>query len=117
MILLAERFAKLQRFYYADEFNPSWFPTLRALWSSVGQQVMFPTPGQPTKRHGIGALNYHTGETAVLFSAWQVPLRNRRTLIGTALDASDKNALCRLGQCRHALRDGFQMLRQNSLPK
>jgi putative transposase len=28
---------------------------------------MIPTPGQPTKHYGIGAVNYHTGETVVLF--------------------------------------------------
>jgi len=54
-------------FSYADEFNLSWFPTLRAMWSPVGQQVMIRTPGQGTKRFGIGAVNYHTGETVVLF--------------------------------------------------
>jgi len=54
-------------FYYADEFNLSWLPTLRAMWSPKAQQVMVPTPGQPTKRYGIGAVNYHTGETVVLF--------------------------------------------------
>jgi transposase len=54
-------------FYYADEFNVSWLPTLRAMWSPRGQQVMIPTPGQPHKRHGLGAVNYHTGETVVLF--------------------------------------------------
>jgi len=54
-------------FYYADEFNLSWFPTLRAMWSPRGQQVMIPTPGQPTKQYGIGAVNYHTGETVVPF--------------------------------------------------
>jgi DDE superfamily endonuclease len=53
-------------FYYADEFNVSWFPTLRAMWSPKGQQVMIRTPGQPTKHYGIGALNYHTGETTVI---------------------------------------------------
>jgi transposase len=42
-------------------------PTLRAMWSPKGQQVMIPTPGQPTKQYGIGAVNYHTGETVVLF--------------------------------------------------
>jgi putative transposase len=36
-------------FYDADEFNLSWFPTLRAMWSPKGQQVMIPTPGQPDK--------------------------------------------------------------------
>jgi putative transposase len=54
-------------FYYADEFNLSWLPTLKALWSPVGQQIMIPTPGQPKKRYGLGAVNYHTGETVVLF--------------------------------------------------
>jgi putative transposase len=54
-------------FYYADEFNVSWFPTLQAMWSPKGQQVMIRTPGQPTKHYGIGAVNYHTGETEVIF--------------------------------------------------
>jgi len=54
-------------FYYADEFNISWLPTLRALWSPRGQQVMIPTPGQPYKWYGLGAVNYHTGETVVRF--------------------------------------------------
>ena len=54
-------------FYYADEFNVSWLPTLRALWSPKGQQIMIPTPGQPYRRYGLGAVNYHTGETIVLF--------------------------------------------------
>jgi len=27
---------------------------------------MIPTPAQPTKHYGIGAVNYHTGETVVL---------------------------------------------------
>jgi len=53
-------------FYYADEFNLSWQPTLKAMWSPVGQQVMIPTPGSPKKRYGLGAVNYHTGETVVL---------------------------------------------------
>lgn len=42
-------------------------PTLRAMWSPKGQQVMIPTPGQPKKHYGLGAVNYHTGETVVLF--------------------------------------------------
>jgi putative transposase len=33
----------------------------------VGQQVMIPTPRQPYKRYGLGAVNYHTGETVVIF--------------------------------------------------
>ncbi len=28
---------------------------------------MIPTPGQPTRHYGIGAVNYHTGETEVIF--------------------------------------------------
>jgi transposase len=63
-------------FYYADEFNLSWLPTLKAMWSPKGQQVMIPTPGQPTKRYGIGAVNYHTGETVVLFK----PHKRRREI-------------------------------------
>ncbi len=53
-------------FYYADEFNISWHPTLRALWSPKGQQVMIPTPAQPTRRYGLGAVNWHTGETVAI---------------------------------------------------
>ena len=54
-------------FYYADEFNLSWLPTLRAMWSPVGQQVMIKTPGQQQTYYGIGVVNYHTGETVVQF--------------------------------------------------
>ena len=36
------------------------------MWSPKGQQVMIPTPAQPKKRYGIGAVDYHTGETVVL---------------------------------------------------
>jgi transposase len=69
-------------FYYADEFNVSWLPTLRALWSPRGQQVMIPTPGQPYKRYGLGAVNYHTGETVVLFRR-----RKRRREVAELLQA------------------------------
>ncbi len=69
-------------FYYADEFNISWQPTLRAMWSPVGQQVMIPTPGSPKKRYGLGAVNYHTGETMVL-----VRRRKRRGEIAELLEA------------------------------
>lgn len=53
-------------FYYADEFNVSWLPTLRKMWGPLGQQVMIPTPGQPKVHYGLGAVNYHTGETVVI---------------------------------------------------
>ena len=69
-------------FYYADEFNLSWFPTVRALWSPRGQQIMIPTPGQPTKRYGLGAVNYHSGETVVLFRT-----RKRRREVAELLEA------------------------------
>ena len=64
-------------FYYADEFNLSWFPTLRAMWSPKGQQVMIPTPAQPTKHYGIGAVNYYTGETVVLVKRHNAAKRSR----------------------------------------
>jgi putative transposase len=69
-------------FYYADEFNISWHPTIRALWSPPGQQVMVPTPAQPTRRYGPGAANWHTGETVVLTRR-----RKRRREIAELLQA------------------------------
>jgi transposase len=69
-------------FYYADEFNLSWMPTLRAMLRPVGQQVMIPTPRQPDKYYGIGAVNYHIGETIVLFQR-----RKRRQEIAELLQA------------------------------
>jgi transposase len=36
------------------------------MWSPKGQQVMTPTLMQPTRRYGLGAVNWHTGETVVL---------------------------------------------------
>lgn len=69
-------------FYYADEFNVSWLPTLRAMWSPLGQQIMIPTPRQPYKRYGLGAVNYHTGETVVLFRQ-----RKRRQEVAELLQA------------------------------
>jgi transposase len=71
-----------ETFYYADEFNVSWLPTLRAMWSPRGQQVMMPTPGQPYKRYGLGAVHYHTGETVVLFRR-----RKRRREVAELLQA------------------------------
>ena len=69
-------------FYYADEFNVSWLPTLRAMWSPKGQQVMIPTPGQPKTHYGLGAVNYHTGETVVL-----IRRRKRRREVAELLQA------------------------------
>ena len=69
-------------FYYADEFNISWLPTLKAMWTPKGQQIMIPTPGQAKKRYGIGAVNYHSGETVVL-----VRRRKRRKEIAELVEA------------------------------
>lgn len=52
------------------------------MWSPKGQQVMIPTPGQSHKHYGIGAVNYHTGETVVL-----VRKRKRRVEIAELLAA------------------------------
>jgi transposase len=52
------------------------------MWSPQGQQVMIPTPAQPTKHYGIGAVNYQTGETVVL-----VRRRTRRREIAELLQA------------------------------
>ncbi len=42
-----------------------WLPTLRAMWSPVGQQVMIPTPQSALQ--ALRAVNSHTGETVVIF--------------------------------------------------
>ena len=52
------------------------------MWSPVGQQVMIPTPKQPEKRYGLGAVNYHTGETLVIFRR-----RKRRREVAELLEA------------------------------
>ncbi len=52
------------------------------MWSPKGQQVMIPTPAQPTRHYGIGAVDYHTGETVVL-----VKRHKRRQEIAELLEA------------------------------
>lgn len=52
------------------------------MWSPTGQQVMIPTPAQPKKRYGIGAVDYHRGQTVVL-----IRRRKRRREIAELLDA------------------------------
>ena len=52
------------------------------MWSPKGQQIMIPTPGQPYKRYGLGAVNYYTGETVVLFRR-----RKRRREVAELLQA------------------------------
>lgn len=43
---------------------------------------MIPTPKQPEKRYGLGAVNYHTGEMVVLFRR-----RKRRREVAELLEA------------------------------
>ncbi len=69
-------------FYYADELGISWHSTLKAMWTPKGRQIMIPTPGQPKKRYGIEAANYHSGETVML-----VRRRKRRKEIAELLEA------------------------------
>lgn len=52
------------------------------MWCPKGQQVMIPTPAQPKKRYGIGAVDYHTGQTVVL-----IRRHKRRREIAELLDA------------------------------
>jgi transposase len=52
------------------------------MWSPKGRQVMIPTPAQPQRRYGIGAVNYQTGETIVQFRR-----RKRRKEIARLLEA------------------------------
>ena len=54
------------------------------MWSPQGQPVMIPTPGQPYKRDGLGAVNDHTGETVVLFRR-----RKRRREVAELLQAEN----------------------------
>lgn len=48
----------------------------------MGQQVMIPTPGQPKVHYGLGAVNYHTGETVVI-----IRRRKRRKEVAELLEA------------------------------
>jgi len=52
------------------------------MWSPKGQQVMIPTPAQPTKHYGIGAVDYQTGQRVVL-----VRRHKRRREIAEVLQA------------------------------
>jgi transposase len=57
-------------------------PTLKAMWGPKGRQVMIQTPAQPKKRYGIGAVDYHNGQTVVL-----IRRRKRRREIAELLEA------------------------------
>ncbi len=60
----------------------SWLPTLKAMWTPKAQQVMIPTPAQPRKHYGIGAVDYHRGQTVGL-----IRRRKRRRETAELLDA------------------------------
>ena len=79
----------------------SWHPTLRAMLSPVGQQVMILRRAQPKRRYGLGAVNWHTGETIVLARR-----RNRRPdaadLLVALLEKHPRARVPRVGQRRDA---------------
>ena len=52
------------------------------MWTPKAQQVMIPTPAQPRKHYGIGAVDYHRGQTVVL-----IRRRKRRRETAELLDA------------------------------
>ena len=52
------------------------------MWSPVGQQVMVPTPAQPVRRYGLGAVNWHTGEAVTITRR-----RKRRREVAELLEA------------------------------
>lgn len=52
------------------------------MWSPIGQQVMIPTPAQPRKHYGIGAVDDHLCQTVVL-----IRRRKRRREVAALLDA------------------------------
>ena len=52
------------------------------MWSPVGRQVTIPTPAQPTRRNGLGAVDWHSGEAVVLTRR-----RKRRREVAELLEA------------------------------
>lgn len=52
------------------------------MWSPKGQQVMIPTPMQPTRRYGLGAVDWRTGEAVVITRN-----RKRRREVAELLEA------------------------------
>ncbi len=52
------------------------------MWTPKAQQVMIPTPAQPRKHYGIGAVDYHRGQTVIL-----IRRRKRRRETAELLDA------------------------------
>lgn len=62
------------------------FPPCVRCGAAIRQQVMIPTPGQPDKHSGSGAVNSHTGETVV-----QLQRHQRRREIAQLLEALLEN--------------------------
>jgi transposase len=52
------------------------------MWSRVGRQVMITTPAQPTRRYGLGAVDWHSGEAVVITRR-----RKRRREVAELLEA------------------------------
>lgn len=52
------------------------------MWQPIGQQIMISTPRQPTRRYGLGAVNWHTGATVVITRA-----HKRRREVAELLEA------------------------------
>jgi putative transposase len=52
------------------------------MWSPIGRQVTIPTPAQPTRRYGLGAVDWHSGEAVVLTRR-----RKRRREVAELLEA------------------------------
>jgi transposase len=52
------------------------------MWSPKGRQVMIPTPMQPTRRYGLGAVDWRTGEAVVITRN-----RKRRREVAELLEA------------------------------
>jgi transposase len=67
-----------------EEFEPDEVYNLAARFfvPTSWQQVMIPTPGQPKRHYGLGAVNYHMGETVVIFRK-----RKRRLEVAELLQA------------------------------
>ncbi len=38
------------------------------MWGRIGQQVEIPTPGTEQRAYGLGAVNYHTGQSVMITS-------------------------------------------------
>lgn len=59
------------------------------MWSPVGRQVMIPTPAQPTRRYGLGAVDWHGGEVVVLMRR-----RKRRRESAELLARHPRGTIC-----------------------